>query len=194
MIFWIAVEIDCAFFSLIQLLVALKVRYPQRITILRGNHESRQVLFLVLWSFSLWVFFALCLGFPLFLSSIISTFLISFLKTLLLWSLYILLLVRWILCSEFSLLGTDYSSVWVLWWMPTEVSISHLNSIQCIQLTVASVVEWETLLAVWYIRLDDFLCDGGIVRPIEHCLCWKYRGYVHNLLMWLTIGSVHCLL
>lgn len=27
----------------IQLLVALKVRYPQRITILRGNHESRQV-------------------------------------------------------------------------------------------------------------------------------------------------------
>ena len=29
----------------IQLLVALKVRYPQRITILRGNHESRQVHF-----------------------------------------------------------------------------------------------------------------------------------------------------
>ena len=27
----------------IQLLVALKVRYHQRITILRGNHESRQV-------------------------------------------------------------------------------------------------------------------------------------------------------
>lgn len=29
--------------TFIQLLVALKVRYPQRITILRGNHESRQV-------------------------------------------------------------------------------------------------------------------------------------------------------
>ncbi|PNY03942.1 serine/threonine protein phosphatase PP2A catalytic subunit-like protein [Trifolium pratense] len=32
-----------AFFYSIQLLVALKVRYPQRITILRGNHESRQI-------------------------------------------------------------------------------------------------------------------------------------------------------
>jgi hypothetical protein len=34
----------------IQLLVALKVRYPQRITILRGNHESRQVLVFTLHS------------------------------------------------------------------------------------------------------------------------------------------------
>ena len=30
-------------YSFVQLLVALKVRYSQRITILRGNHESRQV-------------------------------------------------------------------------------------------------------------------------------------------------------
>ena len=27
----------------VSLLIALKVRYPQRITILRGNHESRQI-------------------------------------------------------------------------------------------------------------------------------------------------------
>jgi len=27
----------------VSLLVALKVRYPTRITILRGNHESRQI-------------------------------------------------------------------------------------------------------------------------------------------------------
>ena len=27
----------------VSLLVALKVRYPNRLTILRGNHESRQI-------------------------------------------------------------------------------------------------------------------------------------------------------
>lgn len=99
----------------LQLLVALKVRYPQRITILRGNHESRQVN-IIMFRFQDFILYILPSNGCLFSESCIEN-ICSFLFY---YGLGFGLNMFWhlIVCLYLA----DYSGLWILWWMFTKVS------------------------------------------------------------------------